>query len=98
MWSFLILGFVLGLRHALEADHLAAVATLSTGSHGRGASALRGVMWGGGHAFPLLAVGAVCLALGTTVRDTAWIDRGVGLMLIVLGGNVLLRLKRQRVH
>ena len=45
-FSLLFFGFVVGMQHALEADHLAAIATLSTRSTSRGALLLRGGIWG----------------------------------------------------
>ena len=73
------------MRHALEADHLAAVVALSTRSRGRVASVLRGAAWGLGHTTALIVVGGACLALGTSVSHTSgqWLERAVGLMLIV---------------
>jgi cytochrome c biogenesis protein CcdA len=90
----------MGMRHALEADHLAAVMTLSAGSRGRAVPILRGAAWGVGHTIALLAVGGVCLAIGVTISEQqgAWFDRAVGVMLVGLGANVLIRLRRRRVH
>ena len=100
MLLFLGVGLVVGMRHALEADHLAAVMALSTRSRGRTATMLRGAAWGLGHASALFVVGGLCLALGTTVspRSETWLERGVGVMLIVLGAQVIRRLWRGRVR
>jgi cytochrome c biogenesis protein CcdA len=97
---FLGLGLLLGVRHALEADHLAAVVALSTRTRSRVEAALRGAAWGLGHSTSLLVVGAICLALGTTLSPAhaRWLERGVGVMLIVLGVNVLRRVRRGRLH
>lgn len=88
------------MRHALEADHLAAVLTLSAGSRGRTVTMLRGAAWGVGHTAALLAVGGVCLAIGATISEQqeAWFGRAVGVMLVALGANVLIRVRRSRVH
>lgn len=100
MLLFLGVGLLVGMRHALEADHLAAVVALSTRSRGRVATMLRGAAWGLGHASALFVVGGVCLAFGTTISAASetWLERGVGLMLIVLGAQVIIRLWRGRVR
>lgn len=100
MISFLVLGFLLGLRHALEADHLAAVATLATRSRGIGRTMLQGAAWGLGHALTLLGVGGACLLLGLEVppRVAHLLEAGVGVMLVGLGIGVLRRLARRRIH
>ena len=97
---FLGVGILIGMRHALEADHLAAVVALSTRARGRLATMLRGAAWGLGHTTALLVVGGVCLAFGTSVSETSgqWLERGVGVMLIVLGAQVFVRLRRHHVH
>src|SRR5215813_5238912 len=57
------LGSLLGMRHALEPDHLAAVSTLVTGERSTFKAAWLGACWGFGHTLTLLAVGAVLVAL-----------------------------------
>jgi cytochrome c biogenesis protein CcdA len=100
MLLFLGIGLLVGMRHALEADHLAAVVALSTRSRGRVATMLRGAAWGLGHASALFVVGGACLALGTTISSVseAWLERGVGVMLVLLGTHVIVRLWRARVR
>lgn len=100
MLLFLGVGVLIGMRHALEADHLAAVVALSTRARGRVTTMLRGAAWGLGHTTALLVVGGACLALGTSVSQTSeqWLERGVGVMLILLGVQVIARLRRSRVH
>src|SRR5947209_7978836 len=53
------LGSLLGMRHALEPDHLAAVSTMVTRERGGWKAALIGACWGLGHTLSLLVVGAV---------------------------------------
>ena len=100
MWFFLGAGILIGMRHALEADHLAAVVALSTRTRGRMATMLRGAAWGFGHTTALLIVGGGSLALGTSLSQTSeqWLERAVGAMLIVLGAQVIARLVRSRVR
>jgi hypothetical protein len=96
----LLLGFALGARHALDADHVAAVAALAT----RAASAAERVklagMWGLGHAGTLFALGAAVIALGVSVPAGVAdaFEGAVGVVLVVLGADVLRRLRARRVH
>ena len=57
------LGSLLGMRHALEPDHLAAVSTLVTRERSGFKAALVGACWGLGHTLSLLSVGAVLIVL-----------------------------------
>ncbi|HEY7409930.1 MAG TPA: urease accessory protein [Vicinamibacteria bacterium] len=100
MVSVFLVGFVMGLRHAFEADHLAAVASLATRSRGMRAGILHGAAWGLGHTLTLLLVGGTCLLLGRAVpeRWAQGLELLVGVMLVVLGADVLRRLRRRRVH
>jgi len=89
-------GFVLGLRHALEADHLAAVSTIvSTRRNVRGAS-LVGALWGLGHTVALLLVAVAVVGLHAEIppRLAASLELGVSAMLIGLGLNLLWTLVR----
>jgi len=98
--SILLLGFLMGVRHALEADHLAAVASLATRSRSTGSILLQGTAWGLGHTITLLLLGGACLLVGAVIPDALAhaLELGVGLMLLLLGGQVFWRLRRQRVH
>ena len=60
----------------------------------------RGVAWGVGHSTSLLIVGGICLAFGAALSPAhaQWLERGVGVMLILLGLQVLLRVRRDRLH
>lgn len=101
MLSIFAFGFVMGLRHAFEADHLAAVATLATrGPGGPRAGLLQGAAWGLGHTLTLLLVGGTCLLVGAAVpeRWAVRLELAVGVMLLVLGADTLLRMRRARVH
>lgn len=100
MISFLLLGFLIGLKHAMEADHIAAVAALATRSRSVRQVARTGVAWGLGHAVTLSAVAAAVLLLDTALpeRFALIIEFAVGVMLVALGMDVLFRLTRERVH
>jgi len=87
------MGLTLGMRHALEPDHLAAVSTLVTsGREPRPlATAALGAFWGIGHTAALFAVGVVLAALRTELppRLTGAFELGVAAMLIVLGARAI---------
>lgn len=99
----LLLGFLLGLRHAFEPDHLAAVAAL-TGrrSDSRLNRAGRvGALWGAGHAASLLVAGSLVILSGWRVppRIEAVLELAVATVLMILGGRILARhLRRDRAH
>ncbi len=100
MTGVLFLGFLLGLQHAMEADHLAALASLAARSPSRRNVVRHGVVWGLGHMVTLSAfAGAVILfeqAVGPTLAG--WLEIAVGAMLMFLGGHLLYRLHRDRIH
>lgn len=98
--SILLVGFMLGIKHATEADHLAAVSTVATGQSSFGQIVRHGVAWGVGHTLTLLLLGGVVLALGSSIPNQAAqaLEFAVGLMLVVLGADVLRRLVRRRIQ
>ena len=100
MFGILVLGLLLGLQHALEADHLAAVASLSTRSRNLRDAARHGAAWGIGHSITLLLFGGLLLLIGETLPVWASdaLELIVGIMLVLLGLDVLRRVWKQRVH
>jgi ABC-type nickel/cobalt efflux system permease component RcnA len=96
----LLLGLLLGLRHALDADHVAAVTTIAGGRGGLRQSALVGLAWGLGHALSLAIVGGTLLALRVEMpgRVSRLFELAVALMLIGLGAAALAGLLRHRLH
>jgi hypothetical protein len=98
--SLLLFGFLLGMKHALEADHVAAVASLATRSASLRDHVTLASLWGIGHALTILAVGSAVVGLGLAVPASLSesLDGVVGLMLIALGADVLRRLRRKHVH
>lgn len=65
------LGTILGMRHALEPDHLAAVSTLMTGERSSAQAALLGACWGVGHTLTLVASGLLLALLHTEMPALA---------------------------
>lgn len=98
--SILFIGLMLGVQHATEADHLAAVATLATRQAGWRQALRQGAFWGLGHTLTLLAFAGVVLALGRVIPTIVerLLETGVGMMLVLLGADVLRRQWRDRVR
>ena len=100
-FSMLAIGFVLGLKHAIEADHIAAVTTIVSQRKSVVGAALVGTLWGVGHTASLVIAGLVVLFLRIEIAEhTAMaLEFGVAIMLIGLGTNVLWKVARgARVH
>ena len=95
--SLLALGFLLGLRHAIEADHLAAISTIVTERRSLLSSSIVGAFWGLGHTLALLlaGVGVLLLRFQLTDRMTHVFELCVGIMLVLLGADVLRSLVRR---
>jgi len=92
--------FLLGLAHALEPDHMAAVSTFLTRHPGRARAVRFCVRWGVGHMLPLLASVAAVAAVGAVLpaRAASSAERAVGGMLLLLGGWVLREAWLGRLH
>ena len=100
MLMVLGLGLLLGLQHATEADHLAAVATLCGREHSVKQGLRLGLAWGLGHTLTLLLVAGGIGLLGWVISPqlAGRFEQVVGAMLVVLGANLGLRMWRERVH
>ena len=91
--SWLLLGFAMGIRHALEADHIAAVASLSARSAGRRELLQVAGAWGLGHALTLVGLASIWVATGVTVPEhlQPWLEAAAGALLVWLGIDLLRR-------
>ncbi|HEV8702412.1 MAG TPA: urease accessory protein [Candidatus Polarisedimenticolia bacterium] len=100
MTATLALGFILGLRHALDADHLAAVAALGASKDGLRRALANGLSWGIGHALAIGAAGGVALALRSAVpnRLAMLFELAAAVMLVGLGVLALRGALRDRLH
>lgn len=100
MMTLLFLGFLIGMRHALEADHVAAVASLSTASQSMSNTIRQGAAWGLGHTITLFLFGSIVIFMNSVMpeRIAFWLEFTVGIMLIGLGIDVIRRMVRDRVH
>jgi hypothetical protein len=85
--SLLFLGFLLGIRHATDADHVVAIATIVSRQRNLRGSAMIGAVWGIGHTLTILAVGGAIILFGVVIppRLGLAMEFGVGIMLILLG-------------
>jgi hypothetical protein len=85
--SFLFLGFFLGMRHATDADHVVAIATIVSRERSVAGSALIGAAWGVGHTITVMAVGAAIIVFGVVIPPQLGLSMefAVGIMLVLLG-------------
>jgi high-affinity nickel permease len=85
--SFLFLGFLLGMRHATDADHVVAIATIVSRERRIAGSALIGAAWGLGHTITIMSLGAAIIVFGVVIppRLGLSMEFAVGIMLILLG-------------
>ncbi|MGH9843005.1 MAG: nickel/cobalt transporter [Blastocatellia bacterium] len=93
--GILLLGLVIGLQHAMDTDHLAAVSTIVSERKSAFSSMLIGAVWGVGHTASLLlaGIGVILLRLRIEKYEKP-LEFCVALMLIGLGANVLYKLVR----
>ena len=84
-------GFLIGLKHATEADHLAAVSTIVSERKSLLSSMFIGGIWGLGHTISLVIAGVFVLLLDFQISEQTerMLEFGVGVMLVLLGLNVL---------
>ena len=100
MFAILGLGFLLGMQHALEADHVAAVSSIAARRDNVADIVRHGLTWGIGHTLTLFAFAGAALAFGQAIPEhvSRPIESAVGVMLVGLGTHVLWRLWRDRIH
>jgi high-affinity nickel permease len=89
--SALGVGFLLGLRHALDADHVAAVSTFVSQRRGLVGSCVLGTFWGIGHTAALLlaAVATTLLQLRIPPGADRTLEAVVAIVIVALGANVV---------
>ncbi|MEX2540655.1 MAG: hypothetical protein WD314_02570 [Trueperaceae bacterium] len=97
---FLIYGVILGARHAVEPDHLAAVSTMA--AHGRSRREIIRLAgaWGAGHATLIAIVGTLLILLPW--QPPEWFEHRaealVGLLMVAMGCYVLWNIRRSTLH
>ena len=90
MGSFALIasiGFLLGMRHATDADHVIAVSTIVSRERGLLKAGMIGALWGIGHTFTIFMVGIaiILFKIAIPTRLGLSMEFSVGLMLILLG-------------
>lgn len=97
----LVVGLAFGARHAFEADHMAAVATLVTERRSVWSASLVGGLWGLGHTLSLLIAGIAVIFLQVRIpeRVALGLEFCVGVMLVGLAIGAIVRLRRgEQLH
>ncbi|PZR74699.1 MAG: high-affinity nickel-transport family protein [Chthoniobacterales bacterium] len=100
LFSILLLGFFLGMRHATDSDHVIAVTTIVSRERRISDAALTGVFWGIGHSLTLLIVGGAIILFGIVIPERVGmsLEFCVALMLIGLGFFNLRAFRNVAVH
>src|SRR5829696_74570 len=85
--SVLCLGLFLGMRHATDADHVVAIATIVSRERTLASSALIGAAWGIGHTVTVVTVGVAIISFGVVIPPSLGLsmELAVGIMLVILG-------------
>jgi hypothetical protein len=98
--AIVVVGFVLGMRHACDADHVVAIGTIVARRRSLAGAALVGAAWGAGHTVTVLAVGTAIIVFSVTIppRLGLSMELAVGVILIVLGAMNLTGLTHRIFH
>lgn len=100
MANILLLGLLIGMQHALEADHIAAVSSIAARQSSLRRIVTHGAVWGVGHTLTLMGFAGAAIVFGFTIGDqlAGWLEFAVGVMLVGLGAHLIWRLMRDRIH
>ncbi len=98
--TFLLSGLLLGLKHSLDIDHLAAISTIVSENPKRKISILKGAIWGVGHTTTLFIVGFLVLAFKLTIPNSLAniFELVVGFILVYLGLSLAFKIRKEKVH
>src|SRR6476620_1859748 len=100
LFSILGLGFILGIKHAIEPDHVIAVSTIASQSKKLWHTSLAGVFWGIGHTATLFIIGIILILLKGEIPEK-WamsLEFLVGIMLVYLGIKTIFSFKNIHIH
>jgi ABC-type nickel/cobalt efflux system permease component RcnA len=100
IFSILGLGLILGIKHAIEPDHVIAVSTIASQSKKLWKSSLAGVFWGIGHTVTLFIVGMLLIVMKGEISEK-WamsLEFLVGIMLVYFGIAAIRSFKNIHVH
>ncbi|RLA07052.1 MAG: urease accessory protein [Gammaproteobacteria bacterium] len=100
MLEFFTIGFLLGLSHSTDADHLSAISSILIENNSLLNALKIGSVWGLGHSLTLLVMGATSLMLGAKIPENIsnLLEIIVGFMLVALGANVFRKLLLKTSH
>ena len=86
-FSLLAIGFLLGVRHAADPDHVVAITTILSGRRTVRSATAIGALWGVGHTVAIVAVGGAMILFKVLIPPRAFLaaEMLVALMLVVLG-------------
>ena len=100
MVNTLLLGFLIGLKHALEVDHVVAVASLASKTTSVREGLTLGISWGLGHIITLSIFSSIVLILDTVVSAqlALTLEFSVGCMLVFMGGTIIQNIAKKRIH
>ena len=98
--SILFIGFFIGMQHALEADHVAAVSSIAARQTTVRKVVTHGAFWGIGHTLTLSLVTGCVVILGLTFSKTLshYLQLIVGFMLVGIGGRLIFLIVKERIH
>jgi High-affinity nickel-transport protein len=100
LFSILALGFLLGMRHATDSDHVIAVTTIVSQQRNVFSAALTGIFWGIGHSLTLFIVGGAIIPFGVVIPERVGmsLEFCVAIMLVLLGLINLVSFRRRQKH
>jgi len=100
MASILLLGLFIGMQHALEADHIAVVASIAARQSSARRIVCHGAVWGVGHTITLMMFAGAALFLDQAIDEalSATLELCVGMLLVGLGSHLFYRLWRDCIH
>jgi High-affinity nickel-transport protein len=95
-FGLLISGFLFGLRHGIDWDHIAAIADITGSQDERGRALYLGTLYALGHAAVVVILGVVAILFGDLLPEGIDVVMGrvVGVTLLVLGVYVVVSLVR----
>src|SRR5258708_18447800 len=91
LFSIIVIGFFLGMRHATDPDHVIAVTTIVSQQRSTKRAALIGAFWGVGHTATIFAVGTAIILFNLVIPAPVWLgmEISVGEMFVALGSSNL---------
>lgn len=98
-FSVLLMGFLLGMRHATDADHVVAVTTIVSRQKRLSVAGLIGIFWGLGHTLTILLIGSAIIYLKIVISSRVGLamEFSVGVMIVLLGIHSLKRFTQRDV-